>query len=74
MTAMILVDGEVIGEIAAPKIAGLDGRAQVHMTDSGTIYRSPNTGAFNRTEGGTYQLNIQGDISPAIVEVLELLN
>lgn len=49
-------------------------RAIITVLNSGAIYRAPLSGSFNQQSGVRFDLNIAGDLSPAQVEVMELLS
>ena len=48
--------------------------APLIILPNGKLYRCPAFGVNTGYYGATYQLSIDGDISPALVEVMELLN
>jgi hypothetical protein len=69
----------MVGDDAAYTVLNIspdmaDSYAPVLVLPSGKVYRCPAFGGNKGYYGATYQLSISGDISPALVEVMELLN
>ncbi|BCV40844.1 hypothetical protein [Shewanella algae] len=74
LRAYYTVGDKVRGDqFATDAASAADGNNRLCMTNLGALYRGSKDSTFAQTEGNRFQIDIRGDLSPAYVEILELL-